>query len=185
MRKYGVGAMIFRMKRRAEVAFLPQRPCAGFTLIEVLVAITVIAIGFLGTASLMNSTVIGNSTGLSISGATQAAADQLERLRALAFTDALLQDQQAAGNPFFGTGGLRNPMPSQAQMNAGVMDLPDTVNRPADFQITTADGNHTIYWNIADNIPVNNAKTVVVVATSTGRGVQKTVVLKTTINQPI
>lgn len=159
-------------------------PAAGFTLLEVLIAIVVIAIGFLGTASLMSGTVGGNANALAVSGATRVAADQLEILISLNFNHPDLQDGQVDPlDPAFGINGLRNPLPRAADLLLGVQDRPDPVARPADFgPFPTPDNNYSIYWNIANNQPMLGTKTIMVVVTSTGLGPQKTVALQRIIS---
>lgn len=159
-----------------------KQTAAGFTLVEVLIAIVVLGIGFLGTASLMNGTVGGNARALAISGATRVAADQLELLTSLDYNDPLLQDQDIPGDPFFGINGIRNPLPPIAP---GIQDRPNPVARPADQEIASADNNYTIYWNIAEDNPMVGTKTLVVVVTSTGLGPQKTVALQQVIYNKI
>lgn len=64
----------------------------GFTLIEVLIAIAVLTIGLLAIGSVQISAIRGNDTGKMMSQASSFAADQMERLLALDFTDAALND---------------------------------------------------------------------------------------------
>ena len=59
----------------------------GFTLIEVLIAISVLTIGLLAIGSVQISSIRGNSTGKMTSQAASFAADQMERLLALNYTD--------------------------------------------------------------------------------------------------
>jgi prepilin-type N-terminal cleavage/methylation domain-containing protein len=161
MQKYGVERIMHSAKN------------AGFTLIEVMVAMVVLAIGFLGASSMMTGTTGSNASAFAITGAATAAADQLEVLTALSYNDPLLVDTSALG-----TADMRNPLPSIAEVQTGTRDVPDDVARPADFQITTSDNLYTIYWNVVDNFPVNETKTIVVIGVSTGLGPQKAVVLQ-------
>lgn len=64
----------------------------GFTLIEVMIAIAVLTIGLLAIGSVQISSINGNNTGKMTSQAATFAADQLERLLALDYTDAQLDD---------------------------------------------------------------------------------------------
>jgi type IV pilus modification protein PilV len=64
----------------------------GFTLIEVMIAIAVLTIGLLAIGSVQISSINGNTTGKMTSQAATFAADQLERLLALDFDDANLED---------------------------------------------------------------------------------------------
>jgi type IV pilus assembly protein PilV len=59
----------------------------GFTLIEILVAISIFAVGALAVASLQISSGKSNRTGSEITMAANLASDQLERLMTLPFDD--------------------------------------------------------------------------------------------------
>ena len=62
----------------------------GFTLLEVLVAITIFAVGLLGLAALQNSAIKMNSTSNKLTNLSTVAMDQIERLSALPYADAAL-----------------------------------------------------------------------------------------------
>jgi len=147
----------------------------GFTLIEVMIAIVVLAIGILGVVTMQTSTTGFNSTAHALTGAATVAADRMEMLKALPYDDPSLQDTNGDG-----LAGLRNPLPPLPNP-----EIPDPVTYPADFQVTTADQNYTVYWNIVDDYPTTNTKTVKVVVTSTGLGPQKTITLESVIPQII
>lgn len=152
------------------------RHAQGFTLVEVMVAIIIFAIGFTGLLTMSTGTAGSNATAVAISGATEMAAQQLEHLTTLAYDDTQLQDTvvDTALNNL-----TRNPLPSAAQVAAGARDVPDPVARPAEYgPFRSADNLYTIYWNVADNTPVTDTKTIVVIVTSTGLGPQKTVALQ-------
>ena len=149
----------------------------GFSLIEVMIAIVVLAIGILGVVTMQTSTTGYNATAHALTGAASVAADRMETLKALPYTDPLLQDTDGDGQA-----GLRHPLP-----DLPAPEIPDPTNPllQADFQVTTGDQNYTVYWNIADNYPMTNTKTIKVVVTSTGLGPQKTVTLESVIPQII
>jgi len=69
----------------------------GFTLIEVLIAISIFAVGLLAIAAMQTSAIRGNSTAGQLSQLNTLAMDQLEQLMDLPYTDPSLQ---ATGNPF-------------------------------------------------------------------------------------
>lgn len=153
----------------------------GFTLVEVMVSMVIFTIGFLATLAMIVSATGGNMKARATGGAAEVAAQWMETLTSLPYTslvtDPLLVDGPAA---------IRNPLPSIAQVQAifpYTPDRPDPVARPADYTRTTADGNYTIYWNVADNTPITDTKTIMVIVTSTGSGAeaQKTVVLQSII----
>ena len=71
----------------------------GFSLIEVLIALTILAIGLLAIASLQVTSVRGNFFSNSLMQATYVAQDRLEFLKNLPFSDPLL----STGNRVDGT----------------------------------------------------------------------------------
>lgn len=68
----------------------------GFTLIEILIAITIFAIGMLAVGSMQVSGIQGNATAKGLTGASLWAADRIEKLMPLDYEDAMLDP---AGNP--------------------------------------------------------------------------------------
>ena len=62
----------------------------GFTLLEVLVAITIFAVGLLAVAALHTSAIKMNSTSNKMTNLSTLAMDQIERLSALPYADAAL-----------------------------------------------------------------------------------------------
>jgi len=113
---------------------------AGFTLIEVVIAISILAVGLLGVAAMQTSAIQVNSAAGQMTTRMNWAQDKMEELKALAFSDPWLE---AAGNP------------------TGVDSAGNTHVQ------TTSDG-YTVRWDIADNTPVPNTTQIVV--TVTGKG---------------
>ena len=64
----------------------------GFTLIEVMIAITILAIGILGVAKMQISAMQGNSYASGLTEATSFAQNKMEELASLAYTDTDLSD---------------------------------------------------------------------------------------------
>lgn len=64
----------------------------GFTLVEVLIGVTVFSIGILAVGTMQISSIKGNSTARGITEAGTWAADQAERLVALPYDDPDLED---------------------------------------------------------------------------------------------
>ena len=70
---------------------------AGFTLIEVLIAITIFAIGILGVAAMQTMATGGNSVAMTTTNLTTLAAQQMEELMALPF-DQVVDTNQTTPN---------------------------------------------------------------------------------------
>jgi type II secretion system protein I len=100
----------------------------GFTLIEVLVAISIFASGILALASLQAVYIGGNSSARMQTEATTLAAQLLERLKILPENHG---DLDPAGNPH--------------QQTAGA---------------------YRIRWNVLDNTPINDVKTIQISVTT-------------------
>ena len=114
---------------------------AGFTLIEVLIAISILAVGLLGVAAMQTSAIQVNSAAGRMTTRMNWAQDKMEELKALPFSDPWLE---AAGNP------------------SGVDSAGNT------HQETTSDG-YTVSWNVTDDSPVPNTKRIVVTVTGKGK----------------
>ncbi len=136
----------------------------GFTLIEVLIALSILCIGLL-TIGFMNITTIrGNTFAENITEASTIACDRIEKLVQLGledFDNSQLQDTNGNGD---------------AGLNAATTST-------ADFSATQ--GKYTIFWNISDNSLINNTKTINVIVTWTEKGVQRSVSIQHIIPEVI
>ncbi len=155
----------------------------GFTLIEVMITMVVLSIGFLGVISMLTGSIGSNSKADTTTSTATIAADHIEFLMTLDYTNALLTDTDGTG-----TVSLRNPLPPLPVIES--VDSVDLVNFVPDQQILnvvspTQDMVHSIYWNIADNFPTNNTKTVNVIVVTSKRGIQKLVMFTCIIPQII
>ncbi|MGD9244039.1 MAG: prepilin-type N-terminal cleavage/methylation domain-containing protein [Desulfobacterales bacterium] len=112
----------------------------GFTLIEVLIAVSIFAIGLLAVAVMQTSAIKVNSSAAKITTSMTWAQDKMEELMALSYSDHQLED---LGDPPSGTD-------SQGELH----------------QETS--GNYTISWTVTDNNPLPGTKLITV--TATGRG---------------
>lgn len=111
----------------------------GFTIIEVLVAIVVLAIGLLGAGAMQVAAVKGNANSSKLTEATNLAASQVETIFSWSATNPLLADNENV--PFTRVGIL-------GLVGAG-NDTMQVIADVADNSITS--GDYTIYW---DGTPV-------------------------------
>ena len=72
----------------------------GFTLLEVLIALTIFAVGLLAVAALQTSAIKMNSTSNKLTNLSTLAMDQIEKLSALPYADPAFDP---AGNPYQNT----------------------------------------------------------------------------------
>ena len=114
----------------------------GFTLIEVLVAITIFAVGLLAVAAMQNSAILMNSKAGKLSNLSTWGMDKVEELSALPYNDPWLED---LGNPPVGTDSAGNK-----------------------HRQVSPDGYYTIDWTVVNDNPLTNIKNITV--TVTGRG---------------
>lgn len=153
-----------RQKRKREVLARAKSE-GGFTLIEVIIAISILSFGLLAVATMQVSAIRGNAVAEWDTEATTWAGDQLENLACLDWDDALLQDTDGDGvNGLDDTGFDNDPG------TAGDGD-----------QAPVVQGRYTIQWNVADNVLIGDTKTVHVIVTWTDRGVGKRVTLRRAI----
>lgn len=113
----------------------------GASLVEVLIAMFLFSVGGLAVLQMTLGAFRVNDHARSIDGASDAARSRMERLLGLAYNDPLLVDTN--GN---GPAGLD-------AIDAGNADFAETVGR------------YQVFWNIANNQPVNKTKTISVIGT--------------------
>jgi type IV pilus assembly protein PilV len=102
---------------------------AGFTLLEVIVAISILTIGLLAVVSMQVSSIRGNYFSKMVTESSDNLQDKIEELLARPYSDPLLAD---------GTG-----------TNNGVSGLDD--RDPNADQVVVIDSKYTVFWNVADN----------------------------------
>ena len=144
----------------------------GFTLLEVIVAISILTIGLLAVASMQVSAIRGNASAYGITEATSWASDQVEKLMVLPYNHSELVDTDGDGTDEDVNGDAGDD-------DGGNFGLGDTTLNTADHHVTR--GKYTVYWNIAVDVAVNNTKTVNVIVTWTDHGIQKRVSIRNII----
>lgn len=112
----------------------------GASLIEVLIAMFLFSVGALAVLQMTVGSFRVNDHARRIDGAGNAARSRMEALLGLPYDDPLLTDTN--------TDGL-----------AGL-----AAADPASADFTEASGRYQLYWNIAANQPVNDTKTIAVIA---------------------
>ena len=145
----------------------------GFTLLEVIVTITILTIGLLALASMQVSAIKGNTLALGFTEATSWASDQIEKLMILPYDHADLGDTDGDGTDEDNDG-------DGVDDDGGNFGLEDATAATADHPPVTR-GRYTIYWNIAVDIEADDIKTVNVIVTWTDHGIQKRISMRNII----
>jgi type IV pilus assembly protein PilV len=158
-----------KVNLRSENAMKRKDEGAGFTLLEVIVAISVFTVGLLAVASMQVSAIRGNTLAGGVTEATSWLSDQMEKLMVLPFDHAQLADTDSDG-----TG--QDPDEDGIDDNGGDFGLEDDTATTADHQAVR--GRYTLYWNIAVGEEDKETKTINVIVTWTDHGIQKRISMK-------
>jgi len=119
----------------------------GFTLVELLISVCIMAIAFTGLATMQIACINGNSIASNLTTGITLAQDKMEELNSLDYNDPSLADNNTANNA-----NLRDP------------DNVDHAQTDIDAQGNPG-GMYSRIWNIADDTPVSRRKTVMVIVT--------------------
>ena len=145
---------MYRKSSKLGILKLPI-PCIhktdGFTIIEVIIAVFLLAVGVLSLLKLQAAGIWCNAVSNKFTIASTIAQDTLEELMLLDYNDATLADSNTANNP-----------PSAD------FESTNTAGGKTDNHTKTVTiGNHPfdIYWNVADDNPVDETKTMAVIIT--------------------
>jgi Tfp pilus assembly protein PilV len=149
------------MKRKKSKRFMHD--CRGFSLLEVLLGISVFMIGMLGVTALNISSLKSNTFSGNLSEATLIAATKIEELMAMDFDDieegAGEDDGSHTTNQDVNDNGIDDDDPGDpaaAVDNKPNFGLDDT-GTDADHEEGSLgkNGMYTIYWNVAENEPIS------------------------------
>lgn len=143
----------------------------GFTLIEIMIAVSLFAIGILAVASMQIKAIKTDSQAGRITEVAAGVEEMLERITALDYDDFFLSDTDGDGT-------------DQDLNNNGIDDRDEVVPQPVPLfnfglnDILTADhsrtiGNYTVYWNVAVNQPAKDIKTIRTIIFWTEGGMQR------------
>lgn len=128
----------------------------GFTLLEILIAITILSIGLLALAGMTVYVIRSNAVGNKITEATVQAQDKLEELRNLSYTDAQLDD----------TDSNTADVSTDIHANTSLFTSPDHSDdypNDATGQTVTISTSLQRVWNVAADTPASGMKTVTVI----------------------
>ncbi len=106
----------------------------GFTLIEALIAMCILSIGILSLYSMHITSIVNNAKASTLTMGSNRAMEMIEELIEANYDDLVDSD------------------------NDGEAGLDDLVS--ADDQVDSSDGNFTIYWNVAEDYPIEGCKTL-------------------------
>jgi type IV pilus assembly protein PilV len=127
----------------------------GVSLVEILMSITILAVGMLAVAEMQITSIQGNAFSGATTDGTTLAQDRMEQLMTLTYssltTDASLVDTDGDGD-----GGLDDATAASADFNQ-------------------SEGDYTIYWNVSDGSLINSTKTLNVIVAWTEKSRQRRV----------
>lgn len=132
----------------------------GFSLIEVIVALAILTIGILAVNAMQTVSIRGNSTANGITTSSNWATDRIEQIFGMDYEDLIDTDGDLAA-------GLDDKKPTVAA---------DTST--ADYTWTSPDTNYTILWNVAEEFPMPNIRTIHIIVNRNDRDTQKSVTLR-------
>lgn len=137
----------------------------GFTILEVLVAISILTVGLLAIASLQGYALNGNAQAGAITGAVAVVSDRAEKLAALPLDAPELSDADSDGVDGLGdTGFDNNPFTT---FDADFADL----------GVKSGHLSYDVYWNVAEDEPKHGNKKIQIIVTWTWKGQEKSLSL--------
>ena len=140
----------------------------GFSLLEAMIAVVVLAVGLLAIGTMQVTAIQGNTSARVMSEGSGRAGEILESLLSLNYADPLLTDQDDDG-----AGGLDDWLDE----GSGTV----TADRFLDKSTFPDLGNYVIYWNIADNQIMEDTKTLSVIVVWPEDGLNRKIALRRVI----
>ncbi len=126
----------------------------GFTIIEILIAMAIFAIGILGVAKMQMSATNGTAKARMYTEALTSGQDIMEYLLLLPYGDPALNDTDLDG-----TNQDLDDDGDDDDCNCNDFGLDDNTTASADHT-QTRNNIYTVYWNIAVDEPVTGSKTI-------------------------
>lgn len=120
----------------------------GFTLIEVLIALAILTVGLLAAAKMQISAIQGNYFSNNTTTALSLAEQKMEDLLGRTYTDAAVTDTQAGNN---------------GDLSSLVTKDHEELN--VNEEGVVGEGLYHRVWNVADDTPITNTKTITIVVT--------------------
>ena len=151
---------------------------SGFTLIEILIAIAILAFGLLAVATMQVTGIRTNARANGLSQGLTLAQDKVEELMSLPFNHADLTDTQDDGGSLTNQDTDQNGIDDDDEGSAvdGISNFGlNQTGGAADRSET--DGRYTVSWNVAVNQPATNSMTVRVIVTWAERGGTKRIAI--------
>jgi len=141
----------------------------GFTLMEAMFAIVVLSIGVFAVGTMQLRSMRANQYARELSEAVTLAQRQIEEMMFWDYDDVRLTDGDGVDA---GTAGLENnpDEPDPAKQKAPDEGHPNNPIRQEGIAQT-----YNLYWNVAEDSPITNTKTIAVIVTWDSKGVQRSV----------
>ncbi|MDY6839216.1 MAG: prepilin-type N-terminal cleavage/methylation domain-containing protein [Thermodesulfobacteriota bacterium] len=141
----------------------------GFTLMEVMLAIVVFSIGVFAVGTMQMRSVAANKYARELTEATALAQRQIEEMMFWDYDDVRLTDGDGVDT---GTAGLEN---NPDEPDPAKQKEPDERHPKNPIRQGGVAQTYNLYWNVAEDYPITNTKTISVIVTWAGEGVRRSV----------
>lgn len=138
----------------------------GLTLIEVLIALTILSIGLLGVALMQVTSISGGMFGREMAVSTTLGQDMLEKLRTLEYTSLTTDNALLSGNH-----------PDSTDVSDGLAVGVGSANITDERGQTTGPQIYTRTWSVTDSSPATNMKTLTVTISWTAKGAAHSIIM--------
>jgi len=138
----------------------------GFTLMEVMVAIVVLSIGIFAVGTMQIRAMRANQYARELTEAVTLAQKQIEEMMFWDYDDARLTDGDGVDA---GTAGLGN---NPDDRDPAKQKEPDERHPNNPIRQEGVAQTYNLYWNVVEDSPITNTKTIAVIVTWDSKGVQ-------------